>query len=81
MNLVSWTIGLPLVPLRGLLALARVLQDEAEQQLYSPAQVRRELEEVAAARAAGELPEGEAERTEEQVIERLLPDQSEAVDG
>jgi hypothetical protein len=38
MNLVSWTIGLPLVPLRGLLALARVLQDEAEQQLYSPAQ-------------------------------------------
>lgn len=73
MDLVSLTIGLPFAPLRSLLALARTLQSEAEQELYGTAQVRRQLEEIAAARDEGQISEEEAEQLEEQVLRRLVP--------
>lgn len=66
MDIVSLTIGLPFAPLRGLLALARVLQQEAEEQLYSPAAIRRELEEIEA------LPDESARARQQQVVDRLL---------
>jgi hypothetical protein len=72
MDLVSLTLGLPLAPLRGLLALARVLQEQAEQELYNPSQVRRELEDIEAAQSEDELSEEAAESEEQQVLDRLL---------
>ncbi len=56
MDLISLTIGLPFAPIRGLLALARLLQDEAEQELYSPTRVRRELEDIEAAQSSAACP-------------------------
>ena len=72
MDLVSLTLGLPLAPLRGLLALARLLQEQAEQELYNPSQVRRELEDIEAAQSEDELSEEAAESEEQQVLDRLL---------
>jgi hypothetical protein len=72
MDLVSLTLGLPLAPLRGLLALARLLQEQAEQELYNPSQVRRELEDIEAAQSEAQLSEEAAEAEEQQVLDRLL---------
>ncbi|MBB2911609.1 rubrerythrin [Streptosporangium becharense] len=65
MNPVSLLFGLPLAPLRGLVRLAELIQEQAEMELRHPAAVRRRLEEVAEARAAGLISaEEEAEETE-----------------
>jgi hypothetical protein len=71
-DLVSLTLGLPLAPLRGVLAVARLLQERAEQELYSPVQVRQELEEIEAARERQELPDEVTEQEEQRVMNRLL---------
>jgi hypothetical protein len=71
-DLVSLTLGLPLAPLRGVLAVARLLQERAEQELYSPAQGRQELEEIEAARERQELPDEVTEQEEQRVMNRLL---------
>lgn len=63
---------LPLLPLTGLIRLAKVLQDEAERKLHDPAAVQRQLEEIAEARATGRLSEEEAARAEQQAIDRLI---------
>lgn len=72
MDLFSMILGLPLAPLRGVLAVGRVLQQEAEQQLYDPTRVRREIEEIESAADAGELSKGEAQREEEQILGRVV---------
>jgi hypothetical protein len=72
MDLVSMTVGLPFLPLKGLLALARVLQEEAERDLYSPERVSRELEEIEAAQSNEELSDEEAESRKRQAVTRLV---------
>jgi hypothetical protein len=57
MNLVSMILGLPLAPLRGVVAVSRVLQEQAERELYDPARLRRQIEETEAAVEAGEITE------------------------
>jgi len=73
MDLVSLTIGLPLAPLRGLLALARLLEEEAEAQMYSPTEVRRELEEIESDQAEGRLSDEDAAESKQAVLDRLHP--------
>jgi Gas vesicle protein G len=46
MPLISGTLGLPLLPVRGVLAIARTIQQQAERELTSPANLRRRLEAV-----------------------------------
>jgi Gas vesicle protein G len=72
MDLVSLTLGLPFAPLRGVIAIARLLEEEAEQELYSPAQVHQELEEIDRARTEEQLSGEMAEEQEQQVVNRLL---------
>jgi hypothetical protein len=72
MDLISLTIGLPLAPIRGLLALARLLQDEADRELYSPTRVRRELEEIEAAQSRAELSDEAAEAEAQKALDRLV---------
>ncbi|MFF5109268.1 gas vesicle protein GvpG [Streptosporangium sp. NPDC000509] len=64
--------GLPLAPLRGLIRLAELLQEQAEQELRSPAAVRRRLEELEEARASGEISEEEAAAAAERILGDLL---------
>ncbi len=71
MNIVTAVVGLPLAPLRGLVALAKVLRDEAERELYDPIRLRRQLEDIQSAAASGELTPEEADRAEREIIGRL----------
>jgi len=72
MDLVSSTLGLPFAPLRGLIALARLLEKEAEQELYNPANVRQELEAIDQERAERQLSGEDAEEMEQAAVDRML---------
>ena len=56
MGIVTGLLGLPLLPVRGVVWLARQIQEQAEEQYYDPARIRAELERVDEARRTGELP-------------------------
>lgn len=68
--LISGTLGLPLLPVRGVLALARTIQQQAEQELTSPAAVRRRLEAVE--RESGDDSGPLAEQRKSEEMERVL---------
>ncbi|MEV6335377.1 gas vesicle protein GvpG [Nocardia vinacea] len=73
MGLVSAILTLPLAPVRGVIWLGELIQDQVEQQLQSPAAVRRDLEEIDAAAAAGHLSEEEQKQAQQAVLDRTLP--------
>ncbi|WP_397351855.1 gas vesicle protein GvpG [Nonomuraea gerenzanensis] len=68
MGLVSGIFTWPMLPVKGLVRLAEMIQDQADRELRNPAAVRRRLEEIEAARAAGQITEEE----ESQAVERVL---------
>ena len=71
MGLITGLLTLPLAPLRGTIAVAQVLLEEAEAQLNDPERIRHELEHVESLREAGALTEEEAMAWEDTLIERL----------
>ena len=72
MGLVSTIFTWPLAPVRGLIRLAELIQDQADRELHNPAAVRRKLEEIEAAREAGEITEEEERRAVEQVLQGAM---------
>jgi hypothetical protein len=72
MGLITGLLTLPLAPVRGTIALAELLRDEAEKRLNDPERIREELEHVESLRQQGALTDEEADSWEEQLIERLL---------
>jgi hypothetical protein len=72
MGLITGLLTLPVAPLRGTVALAELLRDEAEKRLNDPERIREELDHVESLRQEGVLTEEEAASWEEQLIERLL---------
>jgi hypothetical protein len=72
MGLVSGLIGLPLAPVRGVVWLARQIQEQAEERYYDPARIRAELEAVDEARRSGELSEAECAEREDELLQRLM---------
>jgi len=71
MNAFTLLFELPLLPVKGVVRLAEVIRDEADRQLHDPAVVRRQLEEAAEARAAGEMSDREVAELEQRAVERL----------
>lgn len=71
MDLLTLLFRLPFLPVRGFVRLAEIIQQEAERELHDPAAVRRQLEEAAEARAAGDLSEREVAQIEQQAVDRL----------
>ena len=71
MSLVTSLLGLPTTPVRGFLALARLIQEQTERELRDPAAVRHQLEEIDERAAAGELSPEEQRAAERQVLDRL----------
>jgi hypothetical protein len=62
MGLITTLVGLPLAPVRGVIALGRLIQERVEHERSDPASIRRALEQAEEARAAEEIsPEEEAE--------------------
>ena len=72
MGLLTGLLGLPVAPLRGVVAVADQVLQEAEDAYYDPASIRAEMEEVDRLRATGELSPEEAEAWEDELIDRLM---------
>ncbi|MCG2622761.1 gas vesicle protein GvpG [Arthrobacter sp. I2-34] len=72
MGFLSGLLGLPLVPVRGVGWIAERVLEEAERQYYDPGTIRRKLEEVADAKAAGTLTAEEASALEQELVGRLI---------
>lgn len=72
MNLLTLPFGLPLLPVKGLIKLAEIIRDEAEQEYYNPAAVRHELEEAEWEATTGQMSEDEVSRQEEEAVSRLI---------
>ncbi|WP_262282804.1 gas vesicle protein GvpG [Micromonospora sp. MA102] len=69
---ILWTLlTLPYAPVRGLTALVKVVAREAESQQHNPVNIRRELEELDEAAAAGDITPEERDRGQQQVLDRL----------
>jgi hypothetical protein len=75
MDLLTLLFRLPFLPLRGFIRLAQILQEQAEQELYSPAAVKRQLEEIEEAQHAGRLSGEKVEELEYQAVGRLVEQQ------
>jgi hypothetical protein len=71
-GLISGLAGLPLAPLKGVLAAAEQVRRQAEEQFYDPVAIRQELEDVQRRREAGELSPEDADAWEDELVERLL---------
>lgn len=72
MNLLTLLFRLPFLPVRGLVALGELIQDEAERELHDPSRVRRELEEVEVARVRGEASDQDVARIDCEAVGRLV---------
>ncbi|MEX0429387.1 gas vesicle protein GvpG [Nocardioides sp. DS6] len=72
MGLLTGLLTLPLAPARGAAAVAEQIRRQAESEFYDPAAIRRQLEDVALRREAGELSDEEAAGWEDELIERLM---------
>jgi uncharacterized Zn finger protein len=77
MGLITGLLTLPLAPVRGVTWLAERILEQAEQQMYDPATVRRQLSEVEEARAAGQLSDEEAADLENELLSRMMTGRSE----
>ncbi|RAO04593.1 gas vesicle protein GvpG [Micromonospora noduli] len=71
MDLLWALLTLPYAPVRGLTAVVGVVAREAEARQRNPVNIRRELEALDAAAAAGELSAEERDRAEQRVLDRL----------
>lgn len=72
MGLLTGLVTLPLAPVRGTVWVAEQILHQAERNYYDPDLIRRQLEEVDAARAHGVLSDAEADDLEEHLLERLM---------
>jgi hypothetical protein len=81
MGLLKAILTLPLAPVTGVAALAEQIQRQAEDQLYDPARIRSELDEIASHRQAHTISEEEADKLEELLLQRLLIARDRAREG
>ena len=72
MGLITGLLTLPLAPVRGVAWIAEQVREEAERQWMDPAALQEALDDVQARREAGLIDDTEADRLEEELIERLL---------
>lgn len=72
MGLITGLLTWPLAPVRGVAWIAEQVKEEAERQWTDPAAVHDALADVQARREAGLIDEAEADRLEDELIERLL---------
>ena len=71
MGLLTLPFRLPFLPVQGVIRLAELIQEEAEQQLHDPGTVRDELEEAERLHAAGEISDDELAQREQEALSRL----------
>lgn len=72
MGLLTLPLKLPFLPLQGVINLGEIIQEQVDQELHDPGEVRRELEATAAAQEAGEISEEEAAEEQQAATARLV---------
>jgi hypothetical protein len=72
MGLITGLLTWPLAPVRGVAWIAEQVRQEAERQWMDPAALHEALDDVQARREAGLIDDAEADRLEDELIERLL---------
>lgn len=72
MELLTLLLRLPFLPLQGIIRLADLIREEAEEQYYSPTAARRELEEAERARESGRASEEDVDRAEYDALSRMM---------
>ena len=72
MGLLMGLLTLPAAPLRGVIAVAEQVRDQAEEVLYDPDTIRAELARVEARRDEGLLTDEEATAWEDVLVDRLM---------
>ena len=72
MGLITGLLTLPLAPVRGTAWVAQQILDQAEEEFYDPAKIRRQLDDVDRRRENGELTDDEATALEDELVDRLL---------
>ena len=72
MGLITGLLTLPLAPVRGVAWMAEQVRQEAERQWMDPAAIQEALADVQARRESGMIDDAEADRLEDELIERLL---------
>ncbi|MBP2707855.1 gas vesicle protein GvpG [Microbispora sp. RL4-1S] len=71
MGLFGAILGLPLAPVRVVIRLGELIQEQVEHELRDPAAVRRRLEAIEEARRTGQITEEEEAQAVEEVL-RLM---------
>jgi len=72
MGILSAIVGLPLAPVRGVVALGEVIARQVDQELHNPATTRRQLEELEEARERGEISAEEESEAQEEILQTRL---------
>lgn len=72
MDPVTLLFRLPLLPVRFLIQLGQIIQQEVEEQQHDPASVRRQLEDIEEARVSGEISDPDLVQAEAQAVGRLI---------
>ncbi|MBB2772213.1 MULTISPECIES: gas vesicle protein GvpG [Mycolicibacterium] len=74
MGLFSAILLAPLLPVRGVISLAEVIQRQVEQEMNDPARTRAQLEALAEARDSGEISAEEEKAAQREILaERMEP--------
>ncbi|MFD1545584.1 gas vesicle protein GvpG [Nonomuraea guangzhouensis] len=81
MGLIGLVFGWPLAPVKGVIRLGELIQEQAEHELRDPAAVRRRLEEVEQSRAAGLISEEEEAQEMQEALEPLTGGPDEPMTG
>lgn len=71
MGLLSMILTAPAAPVRFVDWTARQVLDAAEREMYDPSRIRQQLAELSERFDAGELSEGEFDRMEDELLDRL----------
>lgn len=71
MDLLLAILTFPYAPVRGLTAVVKVLLRQAEAEMYGQASLRRQLEELEDAVAAGRISPAEYARGQEEILARV----------
>ncbi|MGN9842045.1 gas vesicle protein GvpG [Nonomuraea sp. H19] len=71
MGLISLFFGWPLLPVKGVIRLGELIQEQVERELRDPVVIRRRLEELERLKADGAISEEDAARETELIFQRM----------
>ena len=72
MGLISGIFTAPLAPIKGVVWVAEQVHDQAMRELYDPESIQRSLDQVQLDREMGVIDDEEADRREDELLERLI---------